>query len=94
MFKRLTYNKESLASYKWFHQEINKLEVVFQNNDFPKSFVNFYIKKYLDKKLNKFDLVCKTSERSLFVFFILSEKITSTENSFTLSGKKNPGKSD
>ena len=57
MFKRLTYNKEPSVSYKWFHQEINKLEVVFQNNDFPKSFVDLYIKKYLDKKFNEFDVV-------------------------------------
>ena len=62
-------------SYKCFHQEIKNLEIVSQNKAFPKSSVDLYIKKYLDEKLNKFDVVLKV------VLFLLSGKINPTENS-------------
>ena len=32
-----------------FHQEIDKLKTIFENKGYPKSFVDFCIKKYLDK---------------------------------------------
>ena len=45
------------SNFQLFHQEIDKLETIFENNDYPKSFVDLYIKKYLDKILMKKEVV-------------------------------------
>ena len=37
------------SNFERFHQEIDKLKTIFENNGYPKSFVDFCIKKYLDK---------------------------------------------
>ena len=39
------------SNFERFHQEIGKLKTVFENNGYPKSFVNFCIKKYLERFL-------------------------------------------
>ena len=36
-------------NFELSHDEINKLKIVFENNGYPKSFADWYIKKYLDK---------------------------------------------
>ena len=36
------------SNFERFHQEIDKLKTIFENNGYPKSFVDFCIKKYLD----------------------------------------------
>ena len=37
------------SNFERFHQEIDKVKTVFENNSYPKSFVDFCIKKYVDK---------------------------------------------
>ena len=46
-----------------FHQEIDKLKTIFENNGYPKSSVDFCIKKYLDEVFIKKEVVLKTSEK-------------------------------
>ena len=48
-----------------FHQEIDKLKTIFENNGYPKSFVDFCIKKYLDKVFIKKEVVLKASKKEL-----------------------------
>ena len=36
------------SNFERFHQEIDKSKTIFENNGYPKSFVDFCIKKYLD----------------------------------------------
>ena len=37
------------SDFELLHQEIDKLKIIFESNGYPKSFVDFCIKKYLDK---------------------------------------------
>ena len=39
------------SNFERFHQEIDKLKTIFENNGYPKSFIDFCINKYLDKVL-------------------------------------------
>ena len=48
-----------------FHQEIDNLRTVFENNGYPKSFVDFCVKKYLDKVFIKKKVVLKVSKKGL-----------------------------
>ena len=48
-----------------FHQEIDKLKTIFENNGYAKSFVDFCIKKYLDKTFMKKKVVLKASKKEL-----------------------------
>ena len=41
------------SNFERFHQEIDKLKTIFENNGYPKCFVVFCIKTYLDKVLWK-----------------------------------------
>ena len=41
------------SNFERFHQEIDKLKTIFENNGYPKCFVAFCIKTYLDKVLWK-----------------------------------------
>ena len=54
------------SNFERFHQEIDKCKTIFENNGYPKSFVDFFIKKYLDKvfvvlKASKKELICVLS---------------------------------
>ena len=49
MFTLLYKAFKLCLNFELFHDEINKLKIVFQNNGYPKSFADWYIKKYLDK---------------------------------------------
>ena len=53
------------ANFELLHQEINKLKSIFENNGYPKSFVNWCIKKYLDKIFIKKEVVLKASKKEL-----------------------------
>ena len=53
------------ANFELLHQEINKLKSIFENNGYPKSFVNCCIKKYLDKIFIKKEVVLKASKKEL-----------------------------
>ena len=66
------------SNFERFHQEIDKLKTIFENNGYPKSFVDFCIKKYLDKVFIKKKVVLKTSRP-----FFSWKKVNATENSFS-----------
>ena len=53
------------SNFDRFHQEIDKLKTIFENNGYPKSFVDFCIKKYLDKVFIKKEVVLKASKKEL-----------------------------
>ena len=53
------------SNFECFHQEIDKLKTIFEYNDYPKSFVDFCIKKYLDKVFIKKKVVLKASKKEL-----------------------------
>ena len=47
------------SNFERFHQEIDKFKTIFENNGYSKSFVDFCIKKYLDKVFIKKKVVLK-----------------------------------
>ena len=53
------------SNFELFHQEIDKLKTIFENNGYPKSFVGLCIKKYLDKVFIKKEVVLKASKKEL-----------------------------
>ena len=53
------------SNFELFHQEIHKLKTNFENNSYPKSFVDLYIKKYLNKVFIKKKVVLKASKKEL-----------------------------
>ena len=53
------------SNLELFRQEIHKLKTIFENNDYPKSFVDLYIKKYLNKVFIKTEVVLKDSKKEL-----------------------------
>ena len=54
------------SNFERFHQEIDKLKKI---NGYPKNFVDFCIKKYLEKVLIKKEVVLKTSQKELICVF-------------------------
>ena len=53
------------SNFELFHQEIYKLKTIFENNGYPKSFIDLCIKKYLDKVFIKKEVVVKASKKEL-----------------------------
>ena len=53
------------SNFERFHQEIDKLKTIFENNGYPKGIVDFCIKKYLDKVFIKKEVVLKASKKEL-----------------------------
>ena len=53
------------SNFERFHLEIDKLKTIFENNGYLKSFVDFCIKKYLDKVFIKKEVVLKASKKEL-----------------------------
>ena len=51
------------SNFEHFHEEIDKLKTIFENNDYPKSFVDFYIKKNLGKVFIKKEVVLKAMKK-------------------------------
>ena len=51
------------SAFERFHQEIDKLKTICENNSYSKSFVDFCIKKYLDKVFIKREVVLKASKK-------------------------------
>ena len=47
------------SNFERFHQEIDKFKTIFKNDGYSKSFVDFCIKKYLDKVFIKKKVVLK-----------------------------------
>ena len=52
------------SNFKLFHQKIDKLKTIFENNGYPKSFV--CIKKYLDKVFIEKEVVLKASKKERY----------------------------
>ena len=72
------------SNFERFHQEIDKLMTIFENNRCPKIFVDFCIKKYLDKVFIKTKVVLKCLQKRTYLrpsFFW--KKVNTTENSFS-----------
>ena len=53
------------SDFERFHQEIDKLKTIFENNGYLKSFFDFCLKKSLDKIFIKKKLVLKASKKEL-----------------------------
>ena len=53
------------SNFERFHQEIDKFKTIFKNNSYPKSFVDFCIKQYLNKVFIKKKVVLKASKKEL-----------------------------
>ena len=53
------------SNFERFDQETDKFKTIFENNGYPKSFVDFCIKKYLDKVFIKKEVVLKASKKEL-----------------------------
>ena len=53
------------SNFELFHQEIDKVNTIFENNGYPKGFVDLCIKKYLDKVFIKKEVVLKASKKEL-----------------------------
>ena len=56
------------SNFERFHQEIDKLKTIFENNGYLKSFVDFCVKKYLDKVFIKKKVVLKVLKKELICF--------------------------
>ena len=65
LFTLLCRTFEFCSNFELFYLEINKLKTIFENNCYPKSFVDFCIKKYLDKVFIKKEVVLKVSKKEL-----------------------------
>ena len=61
-------------NFERFHQEIDKLMTIFENNGYPKSFVDFCIKRYLKKVFIKKEVVLKTSKKKRICAILFLEK--------------------
>ena len=57
----------SLVELQWvpFHQEIDKLKIIYKNNGHAESFVYLCIKKFLDNIFVKKEIVLKASKKEL-----------------------------
>ena len=49
--------------FELFHHEIDKWKIIFENNGYPKGFVDFCLKKYLDKVFIRKEVVLKVSKK-------------------------------
>ena len=63
LFTLLHREFKPCSNFDLFHQEIDKLNIIFEN--YPKSFVDFCIKKYLYKVFIKKELLLKASKKEL-----------------------------
>ena len=52
-------------NFELFHQEIDKLKTIFENNGYTKSFADLRIKQYLDKIFIKKEVVLKASKKEI-----------------------------
>ena len=63
------------SNFELLHQENDKLKTIFENNGYPKSFVDFCIKKCLDKVFIKRKKLLKASKMELiYVLLIIGKK--------------------
>ena len=65
LFKLLHRAFKLCSNFKRFHQEIDKLKIIFENISYSKNFVDFCIKKYLDKVFINKKVVLKASKKEL-----------------------------
>ena len=57
------------SNFERFHEEIDKLKTIFENNGYPKSSVDFCIKKYLDKVFIKKESSTESLEKRTSKFY-------------------------
>ena len=53
------------SNFERFYHDIDKFNTIFENNGYAKGFVDFCIKKYLDKVFIKKKVVLKASKKEL-----------------------------
>ena len=77
--------------FEHFRQEFDKLQTIFKNDSYPKSFVNYYIKSYLDKDFTKKEVVLKVSQKVLTYapFFLLGKKAMQLKTHFVYPVENN-----
>ena len=72
------------SNFELFHQEIDTLKTIFENNGYPKSFVDFCMKKHLDKVSLKKEVVLKASKKELICVLLFNgKKVNAAENSLS-----------
>ena len=74
LFRLLHRAFKLCSNFERFHLEIDKLKTIFENNGYPKSFVDLRIKKYLDKVFIKEKLVLKAPQKELICVLPFLEK--------------------
>ena len=62
------------SNFELFHQEIDKLKTIFENNGYPKDFGDLCIKKYLNKVFIKKEVVLRASKKELICFLPFTGK--------------------
>ena len=65
LFTLLHRASKLCSNFERFHQEIDKIKTIFENNGYPKSFVDFCIKKYFDKVFIKKKVVLNALKKEL-----------------------------
>ena len=60
--------------FERFHQKIDKLQTIFENKRYPKSFVDLCTQKVLRESFYKKETSTKNSKKNLFASFLFLEK--------------------
>lgn len=71
MFTLLHRAFKLCSSFEFYNQEIVKLKTIFENNAPPKLFVDFCVKKYIDKAFMNKKVVLKVFKKELIASFLL-----------------------
>ena len=71
------------SSFECFHQKFDKLKTIFENNNYPKSFLDLCIKKYLDKVFIGETSTESLEKRTYLHPSFLWKKVNATENLFS-----------
>ena len=77
------------SSFECFHQKFDKLKTIFENNNYPKSFLDLCIKKYSEKVFIKKKLVLKASKKLICVLSFLGKRLMQLRTRLVNSIKSN-----
>ena len=77
------------SNFERFHQKIDKLKTIFENNNYPKSFLDLCIKKYSEKVFIKKKLVLKASKELICVLSFLGKRLMQLRTRLANSIKSN-----
>ena len=72
------------SNFGCFHQKIDKLQAIFENNGYPKCFADFCIKNVLRQSIYKKGSGTESLEKRTYLCPSFSwKKVDATENSFS-----------